>query len=332
MPPPARALEPPAVDGKVVTGWNGLAIGALARAGARLGDPALIEAARWAADAVLGDERRSPDGLLVRASLDEIPSRAAATLADYGQLAAGLVALAVGDRRAARTRSAPASSSRRASSAAARIACPAAAIRCSRRRACGAPDAASDGDEPSGLAALAGAATALWLLGAGERYRALAERIVAAHAAAALAQPLAHGALLRVAAALAVPPRQLVVVAADPQDPLAAAARGIPADVVAIVDADAGRGVGGGGLLAVRARRPCAAGLATAYDCRDFACRLPVTDAARAPRSVASDPALHPVVQAPEVVRHRHRRDHRVPERRQQRPRRRGRPTPVAAR
>ena len=53
--PRARAdLDPPAVDGKVVTGWNGLAIGALARAGARLDEPAWIEAARWAAEAVLG--------------------------------------------------------------------------------------------------------------------------------------------------------------------------------------------------------------------------------------------------------------------------------------
>ncbi len=65
------ALEPPAVDGKVVTGWNGLAIGALARAGARFGEQSWLEAARWAADAVVGANVR-PDGLLVRASLNEI--------------------------------------------------------------------------------------------------------------------------------------------------------------------------------------------------------------------------------------------------------------------
>ncbi|HKT55983.1 MAG TPA: DUF255 domain-containing protein, partial [Microbacterium sp.] len=44
-------LEPPAIDGKIVTGWNGLAIRALARAGSRLADPSLIEAAQRAADA-----------------------------------------------------------------------------------------------------------------------------------------------------------------------------------------------------------------------------------------------------------------------------------------
>ncbi len=79
----------------------------------------------------------------------------------------------------------------------------------------GAPDAASDGDEPSGFAALAEAAMTLWLLGAGDDLRALAERIVARHAHAALAQPIAHGALLRVAAHLGAPPRQVVVVSRD---------------------------------------------------------------------------------------------------------------------
>ncbi|NNH04892.1 DUF255 domain-containing protein, partial [Microbacterium ulmi] len=94
------ALEPPAVDGKIVTGWNGLAIGALARAGVRLGEPRWTEAARWAADAVL-EANVLPDGALARASLDEIASRARATLADHGQLASGLTALAVATGEAA---------------------------------------------------------------------------------------------------------------------------------------------------------------------------------------------------------------------------------------
>ncbi|RUQ03585.1 thioredoxin domain-containing protein, partial [Microbacterium sp. HSID17254] len=55
------ALEPPAVDGKVITGWNGLAIAALARAGAALGDDAWIAAAAEAAAAVL-DTNRGADG------------------------------------------------------------------------------------------------------------------------------------------------------------------------------------------------------------------------------------------------------------------------------
>ena len=137
-------------------------------------------------------------------------------------------------------------------------------------------DSASDGDEPSGSAALADAATALWLLGGGDEFRALAERIVAAHSAAALSQHLAHGALLRVAGTLAAPPRQVVVIADDPAAPLAAAARGIRADVVAVVSrqqcaswTDAG--------FSLFAGKSMQGGLPTAYDCRQFTCRLPVT-------------------------------------------------------
>ena len=117
------------------------------------------------------------------------------------------------------------------------------------------------------------------MLGAGEQYRALAERLVATHASAALAQPLAYGALLRVAASLAVAPRQVVVVTTDAGAALATAARGIRADVVGIVSPEqvaAWEGAGFG-LFADKALRD---GRATAYDCRDFACRLPVTDPA----------------------------------------------------
>ncbi|MFK4836201.1 thioredoxin domain-containing protein [Microbacterium sp. ZW T2_14] len=270
-------LEPPAVDGKVVSGWNGLAIGALARAGARLGEDRWIEAARWAADAVL-ETSVAADGRLLRASLDEVPSRAHATLADHGQLAAGLLALAVATGEVAY-----AVRARELVDACVgpddRAAVPGGGDPVLTGQGIGAPDAASDADEPSGPAALGEAAAALWTLGAGDQYRSFAERLVATHASAALAQPLAYGALLRVATTLAVAPRQLVVVTDDADAAIATAARGIRADVVSVVSpeqvtawADAGFG-----LFADKALRD---GQATAYDCRDFACRLPVTDEA----------------------------------------------------
>ncbi|GAA1967448.1 thioredoxin domain-containing protein [Microbacterium deminutum] len=270
-------LEPPAVDGKIVTGWNGLAIGALARAGALLDDPTMLEAARWAADAVL-ETNVAPDGSLVRASLDEIPSRARATLADYGQLASGLAAVAVATGELAYANRARGLVDA-CLDATGGIGVPGGSDPVLAEQGVGAPDAASDGDEPSGFAALAGAAASLWLLGAGESYRGLAERIVTAHAVDALAQPLAYGALLRVAAQLATPPRQIVVVSADSSDPLVTAARGIRADVVAIVDEEQAQAWSAAGFSLFEAKTR-AGGVATAYDCRDFACRLPVTDMA----------------------------------------------------
>lgn len=277
-----RSLEPPAVDGKVVTGWNGLAIGALSRAGVRLGEPRWIEAARWAADAVL-QTNLGPNGRLVRASLDEIPSRATATLADHGQLAAGLVALAVatGDvAYARRAREIVDTCLGPDGEVAARL------DPVLQTQGIGAPDAASDGDEPSGASAVAEAGAALWLLGAGERYRQVAERMVARHTASALTQPLAHGALLRVAALLASPPRQVVVVArgdepvvADTADPLVTAARRIPADIVVALIAGQARDWEREGFSLLEGKH-ARDGASTAYDCRDFACRLPVTDPA----------------------------------------------------
>jgi len=270
-------LERPAVDGKVVSGWNGLAIGALARAGARLDEASWIESARWAADAVL-EVNITPDGRLLRASLDEVPSRAHATLADHGQLAAGLTALAVATGEvvyAVRARElidacvTPEGA----------VAVPGGGDPVLSRQGIGAPDAASDADEPSGVAAVGEAAAALWALGAGDGYRLVSERLVAVHAAAALAQPLAYGALLRVAAGLADPLRQIVVVTNDASGELAVAARGIRADVVSIVSPDQALSWAEAGfeLFAQKVQRE---DLPTAYDCRDFACRLPVTDVA----------------------------------------------------
>ncbi|WP_100811558.1 MULTISPECIES: thioredoxin domain-containing protein [unclassified Microbacterium] len=287
-------LSPPAVDGKVVTGWNGLAIGALARAGARLGRPAWIEAAARAAEDVLQNNLR-PDGTLVRASLDEIPSRAPAVLADYGQLASGLVALSIAAAEpafavAARTLvdlcvesgvdsgDGPATGTLRA---------PGGGDTVLGAQGFAAAAGESDGDEPSGHAAIAGACLDLWLLGAGEEYRARASVVVASRAAEALARPLGYGALLAVAVGLAAAPRQVVVVADDADDPLARAARVANADIVAVVPPHRAAQFAGAGFSLFEAKT-LSGGRATAYDCRAFVCRLPTTD----PEDLADAPRL----------------------------------------
>ena len=275
----ARAeLEPPAVDGKVVTGWNGLAIGALARASARLGEPRWIEAARWAAEAVVGANVRA-DGRLLRASLDEIPSTAAATLADYGQFAGGLAALAVATGEVAYAERAR-ELVRACVSADGTCGAPGGGDAVLAAQGIAAPDAASDGDEPSGSAALADAALALWRLGAGDEFRRIAAGVVGRHAAAALGQPLAYGALLRVASELAGSPRQMIVVTDDPAAPLVTAARGIAADVLAIVDAEQADAFSAAGFSLFEGKAMIA-GKPTAFSCEAFTCRMPVTDADR---------------------------------------------------
>ncbi|HWS49733.1 MAG TPA: DUF255 domain-containing protein, partial [Microbacterium sp.] len=88
LPPEQRAqAEPPPIDDKVLTGWNGLAIEGLAVAGARLGRADWIDAARAAADHLL-EHAVLPDRLVRVAG-----SPAPATLEDYGMLATGLLAL-----------------------------------------------------------------------------------------------------------------------------------------------------------------------------------------------------------------------------------------------
>ncbi|QEW03693.1 thioredoxin domain-containing protein [Microbacterium lushaniae] len=267
-------LQPPALDGKIVTGWNGHAIAALARAGAVLGDARFLEAARWAADAVL-ETNLGADGMLRRASLDEIVSSAPATLEDYGGLARGLLALALATGE-------PAYAVR------ARELVDACVEEDGTIEAPGGGDPVlvaqgvqtagvpSDGAAPSGPSALAAAALALWQAGAGDRYRSVAVTLVKAAAPAALAAPIAHGALLQVAAALAEAPHQLVVVG-DPGAPLAQRARRIRADIVALVSPEQAEALAAAGLSLFEGKTALD-GRTTAYDCRGFACRLPVTD------------------------------------------------------
>ncbi|MFE7421454.1 thioredoxin domain-containing protein [Rhodococcus sp. NPDC057529] len=87
-----RAARPqPGCDDKVVTAWNGLAITALAEAGAGLGRPEWVDAAAECARAVL--DVHVVDGRLRRASLGTSVGEPAGVLEDYACLATGLLAL-----------------------------------------------------------------------------------------------------------------------------------------------------------------------------------------------------------------------------------------------
>jgi uncharacterized protein YyaL (SSP411 family) len=261
-------LEPPAIDGKVITAWNGLAIAALARAGVFWSESSWVAAAEDAARFVLRTNR-SPDGVLVRSSLDGIASSAVATLADLGLFADGLLALAAatGDVSwAVQGRDLLDEALSDGAQVDPVLTAQGVAL---------APDS-TDGDLPSGASAIARAALSVWRLGGGERYRSAAEQRVREHAASALQHPFGHGALLCVAAGLAEPPRQVVVVTEDAGSALAAAGRRIDADVVAVVTpaqaqdfADAGFELFEGKSVAGEA----------VHDCRAFVCRLPVSDA-----------------------------------------------------
>lgn len=82
--------RPPATDTKILTAWNGLMIGAFARAGLVLGDPALIERAVAAARFVLS--RLAHDGRLMRSFKDGRATQGG-YLDDYAFLIWGLLEL-----------------------------------------------------------------------------------------------------------------------------------------------------------------------------------------------------------------------------------------------
>jgi uncharacterized protein YyaL (SSP411 family) len=84
----ARARRiPPARDEKILAGWNGLALSALALGGRVLGEPRYTSAAARAADFILGKMR--PGGLLAR-SFEDGRAGPPAFLEDHAFLAAGL--------------------------------------------------------------------------------------------------------------------------------------------------------------------------------------------------------------------------------------------------
>ncbi len=82
----------PGRDDKVVAAWNGLAVAALAEAGALLEMPAWVAAAERAAELLV--RVHLVGGRLRRTSRDGTPGASAGVLEDYADVAEGLVALA----------------------------------------------------------------------------------------------------------------------------------------------------------------------------------------------------------------------------------------------
>jgi uncharacterized protein YyaL (SSP411 family) len=299
---------PPALDAKVLTGWNGLAIGALAAAGLAFADVTALGLARRAADRLLELHRRD-DGALVRASIDGRISPAVATLEDYGMLAGGLLDLATATGEVRYATAARDLIDRALPDEGSTFAAPEGADPVLTGQRLDLATDPSEGAYPSGLSAIAAAAWRLHLLGGGSRYREAATAAMVRLVGTGNPNPLAFGAALRLVNALTAPIEQLVVVTAEPApatsaaaaaaaatdsaaDPGAAAAPAAAMESRALMDAARRRT----GLVAVVtepqgaefaaagfelfAERRTRAGLPTAYLCRDFVCRLPTTDAA----------------------------------------------------
>ena len=295
-------LTPPPLDEKVLTGWNGLAISALARHGFVRGDARSVAAAKRCADLLLA-AHLLPDGRPVRASLDGRVSTAVATLEDTGMFAGGLLELAAvtgesGYAVAARTLVDAAMSAASAARAATAegdgegqipFAAPGGGDPVLRARGLELPDDPAEGAAPSGLTACADAAWRLYLLGAGDHFLSAAEQAMASVAGIALERPLAFGGALALMARLAAPVVQLVTVmpersddlAPGPEEPaLVAATRGHEASVAVIVDERQAREFAAAGFSLFE-ERTARNGVAVAYRCEAFICALPVEDPSR---------------------------------------------------
>ncbi|GAA1260963.1 thioredoxin domain-containing protein [Saccharothrix xinjiangensis] len=266
----ARGRRPqPARDDKVVTAWNGLAITALAEAGAALGEPRWVEAAVRAAELVL--RVHVVDGRLRRTSRHGVAGRAAGVLEDHGCLAEGLLALhqATGERRWLTA------ACELLDTALARFAGEEPGVHHDTaddaetlvRR----PSDPSDNATPSGASSLASALVTASALGGPTGYREAAGAAVARAGLLAAREPRFAGHWLSAAEALALGPVQVAVV-------------GGSAELVATARA----GVHGGGVVVagepgsapLLEDRPLVAGGPAAYVCRGFVCDRPVTTAA----------------------------------------------------
>ncbi|MRG60846.1 DUF255 domain-containing protein [Agromyces sp. CFH 90414] len=288
----ARAdLAPPALDEKVLTGWNGLAIGALARSGTALGGDdgrRAIDSARDAARMLLAEHVEGP-GALARASRDGVRSAARPALEDTGMFAEGLLELAIATGEVewavqARRLVDRALAAAAAAGSGAVFEAPDGADPVLAAHGLAMPADPAEGAAPSGLTTTARAARLLHALGAGTRYLDAAREAMAGVAEIARQRPIAFGGALRLMAELAAPLVQVVTVLPDMAavDDAAAelvdATRRAEASVAVVVTDGQARAFADAGFELFEARTS-RGGRAMAYRCEAFVCALPVADA-----------------------------------------------------
>jgi uncharacterized protein YyaL (SSP411 family) len=269
-----RAGRPqPARDDKVVTAWNGLAIGALAEAGMALNRQDWVAAAVRAAEFLVSEHL--VDGRLRRTSRDGVVGTSAGVLDDYGCLADGLLALhqATGEQRwlTVATELLDVAVARFADQEAAGAYYDTAddAEALVRR-----PSDPADNASPSGASALTGAlltASALASPEASARYRDAAEAALARSGLLISRAPRFAGQWAAVAEAWLAGPVQVAVVGAgDAAESLrAAAVAGVAGGAVVLA--------GEPDAAPLLAGRPLVSGAPAAYVCRGFVCDRPVT-------------------------------------------------------
>jgi len=264
----------PGRDDKVVAGWTGLAIAALAETGMALDRPDLVRAAEAAA--TLLERVHVVDGRLLRTSRDGRAGTNAGVLEDYANLAEGLIALygATGETRWFRLAGTLLDTllDRFADGTGGFYDTADDAERLFQR-----PQDPTDNATPSGQYAAAGALLSYAALTGSSRHR------EAAHAALGTVSVLAAkharfaGWGLAVARAALDGPVEVAVVG-PPGDPRTEILHreAYLADVPGLVVALGGGETANGGAPLLDGR-PLIAGAPAAYVCRGFTCRLPVT-------------------------------------------------------
>lgn len=270
-------LEPPALDTKVVTGWNGLALEALAHAHRQgvEGDPGQLgtEIAQW-----LLENHITPAGEVVRVSRHGVISGATGTLEDIGGLALGLceLGLATGSvdfvvaskNLVDRIMVNPGALRPDPVLAHHGLATP------------GIPQSidVNEGASPSGQTLLALAALRLASLSGEPAYRRFARELVEPLAAHAMLHPMGSGGVLRVLSELAHAEREVVVVA-DGATELATTALRWQAEggLSVVLSSEAAARFAQAGFSLFEGRTDGSTPIA--YVCEGGVCRMPVTTA-----------------------------------------------------